>query len=196
MSTSRALIAASVLALAGAMPAAAVTIYTTTLSGAAEFPPNASPGTGTAKVTVDTVASTMMVEVSFAGLLAGTTVAHIHCCTADHVAGTAPPATQTPTLAGFPAGVTAGNYSNTFDMTLGSSFAGPFLAANGGVPANAFAALVAGLDAGDAYFNIHSTQFAGGEIRGFLQAVPEPESYALMLAGLGALAWGARRRSR
>jgi hypothetical protein len=49
--------------------------------------------------------------------------------------------------------------------------------------------------AGRAYINFHTTQFPGGEIRGALIApIPEPETYALMLAGLGAIGWVARRR--
>jgi hypothetical protein len=48
--------------------------------------------------------------------------------------------------------------------------------------------------AGNAYINFHTTQFAGGEIRGAIQAIPEPETYALMLGGLGLMAAAARRR--
>ena len=48
--------------------------------------------------------------------------------------------------------------------------------------------------AGKAYWNIHSTGFSGGEIRGFLVAVPEPSTLTQMLTGLGLLA--ARRRAR
>ena len=33
--------------------------------------------------------------------------------------------------------------------------------------------------AGKTYWNIHSTTFTGGEIRGFLTAVPEPTALAL-----------------
>jgi hypothetical protein len=40
--------------------------------------------------------------------------------------------------------------------------------ANGGTTAGAEAALLAGLEAGQAYLNIHTTMFPGGEIRGFL----------------------------
>ena len=60
-----------------------------------------------------------------------------------------------------------------------------------------FATLLAGALAGKAYINIHTPgTYAGGEIRGFLAPVPEPETYALMLAGLGALTLLARRRKR
>lgn len=48
---------------------------------------------------------------------------------------------------------------------------------------------------GTAYINIHTTQFGGGEIRGQITApIPEPETYALMLCGLAALAMVRRRR--
>ncbi|MBS0485263.1 MAG: CHRD domain-containing protein, partial [Proteobacteria bacterium] len=53
-----------------------------------------------------------------------------------------------------------------------------------------------GLDDGKAYFNLHTNLFPGGEIRGLLSPVPEPESYALWLAGLGVLTVCARRVRR
>ena len=47
--------------------------------------------------------------------------------------------------------------------------------------------------AGNTYVNVHSNLFPGGEIRGQLQAIPEPSSFAL--AGLGfAAAMLLRRR--
>jgi len=51
--------------------------------------------------------------------------------------------------------------------------------------------------AGRAYINFHTAQFTGGEIRGnIVAAIPEPETYALMLGGLAFVAGVARRRHR
>lgn len=169
-----AVLAMAPLALAAAPAVAAVTSYTATLTGAAESPPNASPGTGFAQVDIDPVAHTMRVLVSFEGLLANVTNAHIHGPTAVAGTGTAGVATTTPTFPGFPAGVTAGIYDNTFDMTQASSFNASFITANGGTPALAEAALFAAIDAGKAYVNVHTTMFTGGEIRGFLQSMVTP----------------------
>jgi ABC-type amino acid transport substrate-binding protein len=175
---------------------ALVTTYTTVLSGAAEAPPNASLGTGMGMVVMDSDALTMRVVSSFSGLTGNVTVAHIHCCTAVGNTGTAGVATVTPTFTGFPAGVTNGSYDVTFDMTAATgSWNNAFRTNNGGTSALAFAALVAGMNSGKAYLNIHSTVFTGGEIRGFLNAVPEPGSLALVaLALMGGAA--ATRRQR
>ncbi len=45
---------------------------------------------------------------------------------------------------------------------------------------------------GTFYINIHTVNNGGGEMRGFLKAVPEPGTATLL--GLGALAFAARRR--
>jgi hypothetical protein len=159
-------------------------IYWATLSGPAEAPPNNSPGTGMALVTIDAVANTMRVQATFSGLLAGVTASHIHAPTAVAGTGTAGVATTLPTFPGFPSGVTAGTYDQTFNMLLSSSYNPAYVTNNGGTTATAFAALRAAISAGKAYLNIHSSMFPGGEIRGFLNLCPAinvsiPNAFAL-----------------
>jgi CHRD domain len=164
--------------------------FSTILSGLNETPtPVITPGTGTATVILDTTALTMQVTVSFSGLLGNTTASHIHCCgplgTSQGVA------TTIPTFAGFPLGVTSGFYDQTLDMTLASSYNPAFVTAQGGSVAQAQAALFAGIIAGQAYLNVHSNLFPGGEIRGQLTpttTVPEPSSLIALMAGVGFLA--------
>ena len=172
---------------------AAVTIYTATLSSAQEVPPNASPGTGFAVVTIDDVLNTMRVEANFSGLIGNTSASHIHCCAPPGV--NAPVATQTPSFIGFPLGVQSGTFDSTFDMTLASSYRAGFITANGGTPASAFAVLFSGMNAGNAYFNIHTDAFPGGEIRGQLAAIPEPSTWAMLLIGFAGAGWSIRRKS-
>ena len=190
-----ALVAAALIVLAVAMPAAAVPqLFVATLTGPAESPPNNSPGTGFAEITIDPDVPEMRVQLTFSGLTAGTTVAHIHCCTATPGSGTAIPATTVPSFPGFPEGVTAGTYDQTFDMSLASSYNPAFIAAHGGTVESAFDAFFAGVQAGTAYPNIHTTAFQSGEIRGFLR-VPEPETYLLIgvaFAVMASLALGRR----
>lgn len=198
MPTLTRLASAAILALATALPAqAAITVYTANLNGPSEAPPNASAGLGIAALTLDDTSFTMRLQTAFFGLTGNVTNAHIHCCTAAAETGTAGVATRTPTFLGFPAGGTSGFYDQTFDMSLAGSWNSTYVTNNGGTPLAAFSALKAGLDSGKAYLNIHSTVYPGGEIRGFLLApVPEPQTYAMLLAGLGLVGWMARRRQR
>ena len=158
-------------------------VYWVSLSGPAEAPPNNSPGLGKALVTIDAVTNTMRVQATFSGLVAGVTASHIHTATAVAGTGTAGVATTVPTFTGFPSGVTFGTYDHTFDMLLSSSYNPSFVTANGGTPASAWVAFRAGVSAGKAYLNIHSTAFPSGEIRGFLNLcsvnVSIPDAFAL-----------------
>jgi hypothetical protein len=175
---------------------AALFQYYVNLDGPSEFPVNASPGIGSGTVDYDSVAHTLAMSVTFSGLLGTTTASHLHGPTPTPFAGTAGVATTTPSLALFPLGVTSGSFANTLDLTLASSYNPSYVTANGGTPATAEAALVAAIAAGTVYWNIHSSVFGGGEIRGFLTVVPEPSTLALGglgAAGLAARAWNKRR---
>jgi CHRD domain/PEP-CTERM motif len=167
--------------------------YFAILNGPSESPANLSPGTGLAHVTIDLAVQTMLVDVTFTGLEAGDTASHIHCCTAVPEAGTAGVATITPTFTGFPGGVTSGSYVHTFLLNDAGTYNPAFITAQGSL-ANAEAALVAGMAARETYLNIHTTSFPGGEIRGFLEPVPEPSTLLLAGAALASLMLLRRRR--
>jgi hypothetical protein len=180
--------------LFGSVAYSAPITYFANLTGASEVPPTGSPGTGFTTVTIDTVANTLLVNVIFSGLVSPDTAAHIHCCTTTPFAGNAGVATTTPTFPAFPLGVTAGTYSHLFDLTDPGSYNPTFVTAEGSV-ANAEAALAAGMALGETYLNIHSVQFPGGEIRGYLApAVPEPST--LLLAGVALVSLTLVRRRR
>lgn len=182
------LAASGLLALCAALPAAAHDlVFTADLLGSSESVPNDSPGFGSTTITLNEHALTMRVQASFSGLVGTVNFTHIHCCTAQPGTGNAGVATPMPSFEGFPSGVTSGTYDRTFDMTQVASWNSGFISTHGGTVDSAFQALQAGLGEGKAYFNIHTSAFGGGELRGNLvaaSAVPEPQSLALMLAGL------------
>ena len=179
---------------------AALLFWGTSMSGLQESPVNNSAGSGTAFVNIDTVANTMRVRANFTGLTGNTTAAHIHGPTVVPGTGTAGVMTTTPSFVGFPLGTTSGSMDQTFDLTLVSTYNAAFITANGGTTASAQTALINSLNAGNAYFNIHSSFAAAGEIRGFLVAnVPEPSSMLLLggfVAGAGARFYRRRKAAK
>jgi len=165
------------------------------LSGANEIPAVATPATGIAHIVLDDVAKTLVLDISFSGLLGTSTAAHIHCCQTSPGVGNVGVATLIPAFVGFPLGVTAGSVTGSFlDLTLASSYNPAFVTAQGSLAA-AQAAFIAGLESGRTYLNIHSSTFPGGEIRAQL-ALPEPATLSLLGLGLSGLIAGRRRRAQ
>jgi CHRD domain/PEP-CTERM motif len=157
------------------------------LAGANEVPPIASLGMGLATVVLDPTAQTIQVNATFSGLTSNDTAAHIHCCAP--LGTNAGVATTVPAFPGFPLGVTSGTYSSVvFDLTQPTIYNPAFVALEGGTIPLAEAALIAGIQNGQTYLNIHTMINPGGEIRGQLEPVPEPTTLLLLgttLTGFG-----------
>lgn len=195
-----------------AASAGAVTMLTATLTNGQENPPvvpttaAGAPRTssGTATFVIDDAMSSMTFSATIFGLdVTGSqsadtndnlAAAHIH-------AGPAvTPTTNGPVVWGFFGAPFNDNAPNDFAMTpfatgVGGTFSGKWDPTEGN--ATTFAAQLANILAGRSYINFHSAQFGGGEIRGaIVVAIPEPETYALLLAGLAAIAGVSRRRRR
>lgn len=150
--------------------------YTAVVNGLQEVPPNASPAIGSGTFTLNAAQNALTFNVSFSGLTGGYTVAHFHTGPAGATGG--PIRTMQPAESPAP-GVTSGVFNGTWTTGDPESLA-PWISALTGTPPGGQVPI---------YFNIHSTTFGGGEIRGQLTVVPEPASILLFGVGVSGLAW-------
>jgi CHRD domain-containing protein len=144
-----------------------------TLTGFQENLPKLTDGTGTFSATV--TATTLTYKLTFSGLTSPVLMSHIHfgqpgvnggifiwlCGTTAPFAG--PTGTPTCPAPGVP--VTGTVKAADVQSILGTPPPPPS-AANQNVRAGDFAGAVRILKSGDAYVNVHTTNFPGGEIRG------------------------------
>lgn len=159
--------------------------FNASLKGASEVPANAATGTGVATLfyndnnTALTTDDSYSFSLSAFGLTGPATGYHIHAAA----------------LAGANAPIQVNLALSPFVHFI----AGGTLLVGGSAVATPYAAFLSDLLAKKAYVNIHTTAHPGGEIRGqMLQVavVPEPSTYALLLAGLGMVGMAIRRRSQ
>lgn len=167
------------LALAFVVPAHADVIsYSAILVGSNEVPPTGSPGVGAAVFTLN--GNLLTIDEAFSGLTAPANAAHIHCCGPLGVNEiVAVPFTPFPNA-------TSGTFMTTVDLSLAATYTAAFITQEGGTVGDAEAGLIAALNSGDTYANIHDVNFPAGEIRGQIERItPTPEPSSLFLFGTG-----------
>jgi hypothetical protein len=187
--------AAALVAMAAVPMAANAVVYqfTANLSGSNEVPMRSTLASGVATLFYDTADNSYDFALSVFNLTTPATAYHIHGAATTAENGPVRVALDSAPFVGFSSGGTllVGG-SNVAAVAIPATAVS---ATNAGHSAMSFLEL---LQTGLAYVNVHTAAtFPGGEVRGQLTqvaVVPEPGTYALLLGGLAAFGFLARRR--
>ncbi len=139
--------------------AEAFSLFSANLSGSQETIPNNSTATGIGSVLLNDAENQITVNLSWIGLTAPATAAHIH--------GAAAQGSNAPVLFGF-SGVPNSISGNISEQSFAIN-----------------TTQVSDLKNGLFYFNVHNANFPAGEIRGQITAVPEPVTILGSLTAIG-----------
>lgn len=197
-------IAVVITALAPLTAHAALFEFNAQLSAANEVPPTAATATGLATLLYNDHGTASFADDTFdfamsAFGLSGGTVAGT-AASAFHIHGAATTAENAPVRVSLDAAPFVSLNSGSTLLVGGNAVPAPSIPAtpasstNAGHPAMSFLEM---LQSQLAYVNVHTVANPGGAIRGQLiqvTAVPEPGTYAMMLAGLALVGWIAFRR--
>ena len=137
------------------------TVYVANLNGANEVPPRTTSASGNATFTV--VGNTATYTISVAGLTTPPTAAHIHVGNSTVAGGVI--YNFFPTGTSVPTGTTNANFATgTIDLSLANiSNAGQSVSGD---------SLRKLFESGNAYVNVHTSTFPGGEIRDQIRRRP------------------------
>jgi CHRD domain-containing protein len=140
------------------------------LTGFQEVPPISTVAKGTFKATINQAGTELQYEEEYSGLEAPVTQSHIHFGQKSVAGGIMIWLCGTAALPG-PAGTPTCPDSGRVSRTVtAADVVGP---SGQGVSAGEFAEALRAIRAGQAYANVHSTKFPGGEIRGQIRGDDE-----------------------
>src|SRR3982750_1979876 len=192
---------ASAVLLAATSGANAATLFTATLTGSQETPPNSPTAPGVATFTLNDAQTSLSFQATINGL--DLTTFQTPGNTADdvtnaHIHAPGPPGIAASVVWGFIG--TPFNDTNPADTVvtpftggaIGGTVSGKWDLPEGN--GTTLSAQLPSILSGNSYINFHTVAFPAGAIRGQILAVPEPSTLAMLSAGMLGLIGFARRR--
>ena len=145
--------------------------YGALLIGYEEVPPVFTNGSGTVQLQINSSNTSINYTLSYGNLSSTATQAHIHFAQRPVNGGIIVYLCDNTGKApnGTPACPSSGTVSGTVTAVDVNPPNSPAPVTGQGIAAGNFAGLVGAIEHGDAYVNVHTSSFPGGEIRGWLQ---------------------------